>query len=116
MKVVPRADLPGEQRDLLAALGQYLHAIATLLPRVSEHVKEGPAATVLYVSKRLSPRRLGTRPRFSARVQYTADLRQFRIPRGCISSRGHFKTSPSTSTCVRLRPRGSLDRCSRSRW
>lgn len=48
MKVVPRADLPGEQRDLLAALGQYLHAIATLLPRVSEHVKEGPAATVLY--------------------------------------------------------------------
>jgi hypothetical protein len=49
MKVVPRADLPGEQRDLLAALGQYLHAIATLSPRVSKHVKEGPAATVLYV-------------------------------------------------------------------
>ena len=49
MKVVPRADLPGEQRDLLAALGQYLHVIATLLPRVSEHVKEGPAATVLYM-------------------------------------------------------------------
>src|SRR5258707_15002819 len=48
MKIVPRADLPGEQRDLLAALGQYLHAIATLLPRVSEYVKEGPAATVLY--------------------------------------------------------------------
>jgi hypothetical protein len=48
MKVVPRADLPGEQRDLLAALGHYLHDIATLLPRVSEHLKEGPAATVLY--------------------------------------------------------------------
>jgi hypothetical protein len=49
MKIVPRADLPIEQRDLLAALGQYLHAIATLLPRVSEHVMDGPAATVLYV-------------------------------------------------------------------
>jgi hypothetical protein len=49
MKVVPRADLPDEQRGLLAALGQYLHAIATLLPRVSDHVKDGPAATVLYV-------------------------------------------------------------------
>jgi hypothetical protein len=49
MKVVPRADLPGEQRDLLAALGQYLQAIATLLPGVSAHVKDGPAATLLYV-------------------------------------------------------------------
>lgn len=48
VKVVPRAALPGEPRDLLAALGQYLRVIATLLPRVSEHVKDGPAATVLY--------------------------------------------------------------------
>jgi hypothetical protein len=30
------------------------------------------------------------------------DLRQFRVRRGCISSRGHFKTSPSTYTRVRV--------------
>ena len=46
---MPRAELPPEQRDLLAALGQYLQAVATLLPRVSERVKEGLAATLLYL-------------------------------------------------------------------
>src|SRR5450759_1171488 len=48
-----------------------------------------------------SPGRLAGTP---SRLQYTADLRQFRVLPGCISSRRHFKTSPSTSHQVRVRP------------
>jgi hypothetical protein len=39
-----------------------------------------------------------------SRLQYTADLRQFRGRRGCISSRSHVKTSPSTSPGPSLAP------------
>jgi hypothetical protein len=35
-------------------------------------------------------------------------------PGGALPTRR--ETSPSTSTWVRVRPRGSLDRCFRSRW
>jgi hypothetical protein len=39
-----------------------------------------------------------------------------RVQSRCISSRRHVKTSPSTSTLVRVRPRCSQNRCLGSMW
>jgi len=43
-------------------------------------------------------------------IEHPSSLLPIRVQARCISSERHVKTSPSTSTWVRVRPRGSLDR------